>query len=66
MSNLIVSDLLRNLSAYRINDELCQEALGIGFLSPPHELVYVAVTIREMQESGRGAGGGRPEVLTCF
>jgi hypothetical protein len=60
MSKLIVSDLLRNLSAYRINGGLCQEALAIGFLSPLHELVYVAVTIREMQESGREAGGGPP------
>jgi hypothetical protein len=66
MSNLIGSDLLRNLSAYHINGGPCQEALRIGFLSPLYELVYVAVTIREKQESGCGAGGGPPEVLTCF
>jgi hypothetical protein len=60
MSNLNIGDLLRNLSAYRTNGGLCQEALAIGFLSPPHELVYVAVTIREMQEPGREAGGGPP------
>jgi hypothetical protein len=55
MSYLIGSDLLRNLSAYHINGGLCQEALRIGFLSPPYELVYVAVTIREMQGSGCGS-----------
>jgi hypothetical protein len=66
MSNLIGSDLLRNLSAYHINGGLCQEALRIGFLSPPYELVYVAVTIREMQESGCGSRWWPFEMLTWF